>query len=123
MFARESLLKISAVIWLLLISVLFFLPGAALPGKGLFDIPHFDKLVHFGFFTVLLFLWRFHFGLAAKYNYLLLLGALCYGFAVELVQHYLIANRSFDVNDVFADMAGATVGVLIWAGYKKNRPL
>jgi VanZ family protein len=120
MFQRRSLLKRLAVIWLLFISVLFFLPGSALPKTAPFGIPHFDKYVHFGFFAVLLFLWRFYFSSATKQSYLLLLVAFCYGLGVEVVQHYVVANRSFDWGDVTADMAGAVAGILIWKGYIKK---
>src|SRR5947209_12796372 len=103
--------KILGVIWLLFISVLFFLPGSALPKSDWLDTIHFDKLVHFGFFALLLFLWRFSFSPLAKYSWYLLVLALCYGFGVEVIQHYFVANRSFDLGDVAADMVGAFAGL------------
>lgn len=114
------MMKWLAVIWLLFISVLFFLPGSALPKEPPFGITHFDKYVHFGFFALLLFFWRFYFGLAARYHYLLLLMAFFYGMGVELVQHYFIANRSFDLGDVLADITGAVAGILVWVWYIKK---
>ena len=107
-----------APLWLLLITVLFLLPGSALP-KNEMIIPHFDKYVHFGFFAVLLFLWRYQFAVAVKYSVLLLLIAVIYGLGIELTQHYLIANRSFDIGDVWADIAGAVAGLLAWRYIKK----
>ncbi|HUC81794.1 MAG TPA: VanZ family protein [Flavisolibacter sp.] len=109
-----------AIAWLLVISVLFFLPGSALPKETWLNDIQFDKWVHFGFFALLLFLWRFFLPAAKKYSWFLLLGALFYGLGVELVQHYLIANRSFDMGDVAADMAGAVAGILFWQGYIKK---
>jgi len=50
MLSLKSLMKIFALTWLLFISVLFFLPGSALPQGDLFDFPYFDKVVHFVFF-------------------------------------------------------------------------
>ena len=124
MVVLQKGMKVFAPLWLLFISVLFFLPGSALPQAGLFDIPYFDKYVHFGFFAVLLFAWRFRFDAVRKNTWFLLLLAFCYGMGVELVQHYFVANRSFDLLDVTADMAGAIVGLLFWwEVYKKNRPL
>lgn len=123
MLERISLLKGLAVIWLLIISVLFFLPGSALPKEPPFGIPYFDKYVHFSFFALLLFLFRFYYGPALRYSYLLFALSFCYGLGVEMVQHYFIANRSFDLGDVVADMAGAVAGILIWLRYIKNRPL
>ena len=115
MLIRINQLKTFAIIWLFLISVLFFLPGSALPQEGLFGIPHFDKYVHAGFFAILLFLWRFYFDPAAGYSWLLFALAFCYGLGVEVIQHYFILYRSFDVGDVAADMVGAVLGLLCWS--------
>jgi VanZ family protein len=123
MLERISLLKKLAIVWLLLITILFFLPGSALPKEHLFGIPHFDKCVHFGFFALLIFLWRFYFNDELRYTCLLLVAAVVYGFGIEVMQHYFIANRSFDLGDVAADVTGAIAGIVIWQGYKKNRPL
>lgn len=106
--------KAAAVIWLLFISVLFFLPGSALPKDKMFEIVLFDKWVHVGLFAVLLFLWRSYFPDDAKYSWWSLLLALCYGFGVEVIQHYFIPNRSFDLGDVTGDMLGAVAGVWWW---------
>lgn len=117
-------MRIFAPVWLSFISVLFFLPGSALPSGGLFNIPLFDKYVHVGFFAVLLFAWRFYFGEARKYAWYLLAVAFVYGMVVEVVQHFFVANRSFDLGDVAADMTGGVAGLLLWQQwYKKNRPL
>lgn len=116
--------KLFAILWLLFISVLFFLPGKVLPKEGWLDKIFFDKWVHFGFFALLLFLWRFYFPDAAKFSWLLLLAAFFYGLSVEVIQHYFVANRSFDTGDVVADMAGAIAGLWFWTRrvYKKIDP-
>ena len=103
-----------AIVWLSFISILFFLPGSALPKDKIFDVLSFDKWVHFGLFAVLLFLWRFYLPVDNKYNWWLLLTALCYGFSVEVIQYYFIPNRSFDLGDITGDMLGAMAGVWFW---------
>ena len=118
MSARQA--RVMAILWLVIISVLFFLPGSALPKETWLDKIYFDKWVHVGFFAVLFFLWRFSFAVGNKYNWWILLLALCYGLGVEAVQHYFIANRSFDIGDVIADMCGAVVGILFWGWYIKK---
>jgi len=113
--------KTVAVTWLLIMCVLFFLPGSALPKEGWLDAIHFDKFVHIGLFAVLLFLWRSAFDAKVNhYGYILLLMAISYGFLVEVVQLYWISNRSFDLYDVAADTAGSILGLFIWCRvYKK----
>lgn len=117
-------IKVFAVIWLLFISVLFFLPGSALPKADWLNKVYFDKWVHAGFFALLIYSWRFYFPADVKYNGWILLFAFCYGMGVEVIQHYFVANRSFDLGDIAADMAGAVIGLWGWhRGYIKNRPL
>ena len=102
------------------ISILFFLPGSALPKENWLDVIHFDKWVHVGFFALLLFLWRFYFPTGKKYHVIIMVLALSYGLGVEAVQHYFIENRSFDLLDVIADVAGAITGTLYWGWYIKK---
>jgi len=116
--------KTLAIAWFITITVLFFLPGSALPKPGCLADIHFDKCVHFGFFALLVFLWRFFFHARIIYTWLILLLALVYGLGVEMIQHHLIANRSFDIFDVLADLGGSIAGVWFWTTrYIKNRPL
>jgi len=54
----------------------------------------------------------------------LLSAALAYGYLVEVIQREWIPNRSFDLYDVLADMAGSVLGLVVWLWvYKKNKPL
>lgn len=113
-----------SILWLLFMSVLFFLPGSALPKASWLDDIYFDKWVHIGLFAVLLFLWRSSFPDKKQYNIVLLIAAVAYGFAVEIIQRDFIPNRSFDLGDVAADTAGTLAGLWFWTWrYKKNRPL
>ena len=111
--------------WLLTMTVLFVLPGSSFPEERWFDKVYFDKWVHVGLFTVLLFLWRSAFSSTIKsYNAILLCAALLYGLSIELIQGAWVPNRSSDILDVVADMAGSVSGILIWQGVnKKNKPL
>ena len=111
-----------AIGWLIMISILFFLPGSALPKENWFDKIYIDKWVHVGLFAVLIFLWRSSFNWDINsYNLLLLLAAVLYGFLVEVVQLNWIPNRSFDMYDVLSDASGSIVGLLVWLGvYRKK---
>jgi len=115
--------KALAITWIILMSILFFLPGSAFPKEGWLDEIFFDKWVHFGLFAVLLFLWRFQFPKTAGYDYVLIALAAIYGLGVEVIQHYWIPNRSFDLFDVVADTIGGVAGLWLWAHlYKKIDP-
>jgi hypothetical protein len=113
-------LKSLAIIWFITITILFFLPGSALPKEGWLNSIHFDKWVHFGFFALLVFLFRFYFPGQLKYNWFILLFASVYGLGVEIIQHNFITSRSFDTGDVVADIVGSIAGLLIWSRYIKK---
>ena len=113
--------KAVAIAWFLIMCVLFFLPGSAFPESDWMGKIDFDKIIHVGLFSVLLFLWRSSFNLnRPNYGWALLGAAVIYGFTVEVIQLYWIPNRSFDLFDVLADSIGSALGLLIWSRvYKK----
>lgn len=114
-----------AISWLVLITILFFLPGSALPKETWFSKIQIDKWVHTGFFVVLVFLWRSSIESDAKgYHILLLIIAVLYGLFVEFVQKWWVPNRDFDYYDLLFDATGSVLGLIAWHWvYKKNKPL
>jgi hypothetical protein len=116
--------KTVAISWFIIMCILFFLPGSALPKEKWLEGIYFDKWVHVGLFAILVFLWRSAFDWDyANYNLIILLSAVLYGFAVEIIQLYWISNRSFDLFDLLADTIGSIVGLLVFLRvYKKINP-
>ena len=84
------------------------------------DIPHFDKVVHFGFYfgaTVLgaLFFnekFRGRYSMPKALAYVAL-AAIFYGMLIEVLQHTLTTNRDGDFMDALANSCGALMGA--WA--------
>ncbi len=107
-----------AIIWLILSSVAFCLPGSALPTNDWFGVIQLDKWIHVGLFTVMIFLWcvpLFHRpGINLSLTKLFLWIAVaffCYGILMEFIQHFFVSNRSFDMGDIAADAAGCLIGL------------
>jgi len=46
--------------------------------------------------------------------------AILYGLAIEVVQHYFIPGRSFELTDLLADAIGSCMGAAIWRAYIKK---
>jgi VanZ family protein len=110
-----------ATLWTVFISILFCLPGSALPKADWLSKIYFDKWVHIGFFMVLVILWSWFLDIKrSRIYFTIIVLSVFYGLTVELVQHYLILNRSFDLGDLIADSAGALIGIFIWKGYIKK---
>lgn len=105
----------SNIVWALIIFILCAIPGEDIPNPGL-NIPHLDKVVHFGMFFIMSVLLAYV--LEAKTRlplrtiYLLAIAtALVYGGAIELLQHYFF-NRGGDVWDWLANILGGIAGCL-----------
>lgn len=113
-----------AIIWFIISTILLTLPGSDIPKAGWLDKIHFDKIVHIGMFALLSLLWCF--ALLKKTSdkkklrqWFLSVTVIwiVYGIAMEFVQRYFIPGRSFDINDMIADAAGAIAGLIFSTRY------
>jgi hypothetical protein len=120
-----------AIGWFILSTVLFCLPGNVLPEEYWFEIIHLDKWVHIGIFTMMTLLWGLplihhpiYKSSAIRIAVIISIVISGYGIVIELVQHYFIPNRTFDVGDIAADFLGCALGFILvkkqWVGEKFN---
>jgi glycopeptide antibiotics resistance protein len=108
-----------AIVWLILSSIAFCLPGKALPQNDWFAIIQLDKWIHVGLFSVMIFLWclpllhkpSIHLPIS-KLLIWITIAFFCYGIAMEFIQHFFVSNRSFDIGDIAADAIGCLIGFL-----------
>ncbi|MEO5946521.1 MAG: VanZ family protein [Chitinophagaceae bacterium] len=126
---KNKLPLLPAIAWLIISTVLLTLPGSAFPKEDWLSKIWFDKWVHIGLFTIMVFLCCWAITKLKKNNLkkLFLITALIsliYGIGMEFVQKYFITNRSFDIGDIIADAIGCVTGFFYsWGRYIKNRPL
>ncbi len=122
---------IPGIAWFFVILILVCIPGYDLPkvDKWLIEI-NFDKMVHVGIFTVLVYLFvlplaRSSMTLKEKWHYAIkiTLAAAVYGLITELLQKFYIPGRSFNLSDVAADALGGVI-TLIYCRIRlfKNSP-
>jgi len=117
---------VPAIGWLIASTIAFCLPGEALPQRNWFDVIHIDKWVHVIIFTGMILLWSlpyFYRTASAHLNNVLLsvFGIFFgYGVVIEVVQHFFIAHRSFDLTDIAADAVGCCIGFLFVKKYQRN---
>ena len=102
---------------------LCLMPGRHLPHVTIWE---FDKFIHFGMYVVLAVLmyygWRKQdsfSGLHTQTFLKILLVSSAYGFAVEVMQQALTADRQFDLLDALANSAGAIAGSFLGARFIK----
>jgi VanZ family protein len=110
-----------ALSYLVIISILFCLPGSAFPNENWFNKIQLDKWVHVGVFAVLAIAWLSVLINVSFRKVLFLLFLLTlYGFLIEVIQGLYIENRSFDMMDLLADFLGAAAGILFSRRYIKK---
>lgn len=119
-FKKLAARKWVPVTWTLLTIIALCLPGSALPGGGLFNIPHFDKIVHILLFGGIVWWWILYFdnqpprALFPVHKMLILVClTVALGIALEFVQFHFIPNRSFDTGDIYANTGGSLLAALI----------
>lgn len=104
------------IIWAAVIFILCAMPSEHVPDPHL-NIPHLDKIVHFGMFFIMAVLLcneleyqtRFH---LRKIYMITVSIAFLYGGTIEILQQYCF-ERSGDIWDLAADVFGAAAGC--WA--------
>ena len=100
------------LIWTILILVLCLMPKSAEPPPfWLSLIPHFDKIVHFGLYAVLGFLWYQSNKQKHSPLFFVLVFFYCFtlGGAIELIQPYV--GRTKELMDLIADILGGIMGI------------
>jgi len=105
-----------AIVWMILSTVAFCLPGSVLPKDNWLGKINADKWIHIGIFTIMVFLWCVPLLHRSAQKPLIRLFILItfalfgFGVLIELVQHFFISNRSFDWGDIGADTVGCLIG-------------
>lgn len=93
-----------AILW---VAVITFLSLNSLSGAPSINIPNKDKVVHFIFYFVFVFIWYKAFLDRQKYLIAITICAIIYGIIIEILQNTVTLNRSADILDVVANATGA----------------
>ena len=103
------IVTISYTIWLAIVSLINL---KSVPSLGSsFD----DKIYHFIAYFALAYLWITYFKLSPK-KYIILIvfsSTIIFGVVLELLQHQLNPNRTYDNYDLIANCFGVIIGTLI----------
>jgi len=109
-------------IWLLIISYGLYLPAESLPRKPFINIPHFDKIVHFGLFFVLcLLLFRPLKQLRKNYLFWAPLISVIFGAVFELTQHLFSSSRNSNIYDFVANCTGIGISLVFYYFLVSNK--
>jgi VanZ family protein len=105
------------LLWTIAIFILLILPGSSFPKNNWFDEIYLDKWIHIFLFACFVILWSLAYKLQslaqqkARLLKLMFTGIL-FGVTMEVIQHFWVPSRSFEVKDIMADTAGTFIGWL-----------
>ena len=110
------------LLWTIAIFILLMLPGSSFPSENWFGEIYLDKWIHIILFGGFVSSWSMAIKNrpASQQNKILiklLLTGILFGVMMEVVQHFWIKGRSFDVKDILADSVGCLLG---WAIVSKK---
>lgn len=111
----KLILFIKPIVWLSLICYGLFTPPSALPKTTFLNIPHFDKIVHFGLFFVFCLL-LFRPFKKVKLNHLIIAPMLSFILAalLEWTQEMVTSSRSSNIYDFLANTAGILGATIVF---------
>ena len=107
------------IAWVLIIFFLSTLSVPKIPGAKLFDIPHFDKFVHFSLYAILVTLWLIdYFKIKQTFSvsvlWIIVICSILYGSIMEIVQKVIVQDRSGDIFDALANIIGILTAFLLF---------
>lgn len=91
------------------------------------SIPHLDKLAHFGMYFIwaVLLVWESRKQYPNWTNRFQIMGVVflvfCYGSVIELLQSTEWIGRSFEINDIIANITGAAAGSVVCSLLLKSK--
>jgi VanZ family protein len=87
----------------------------------IYNIPHLDKIIHFGMYFTWMTLIAYENRKNIKSSFHLILIAtipFCYGILMEFLQFYFIASRSGSFYDMLSNSVGIIISILLWIWIK-----
>ena len=117
--AKRDFLGLGFVSWMVAFTVLSLVSFEDNTSLN-FDLPYFDKIVHFTFYFVggilgMLYFWVLSPlpGRKLKTAFFLFIGLILYGIIIEVLQGTLTTHRSAEGMDILANSAGAFLGIML----------
>lgn len=118
--------KLLALIWTVLVFVLSAMPGKDISNSFLGDLIALDKIAHFIFYFVMTLTWSLYMrDIYSIYKSMIIsaLLSISFGLTMEIMQKVYFIDRSFDWQDVLANLSGVLIGCILFLKYEKLFPI
>lgn len=101
--------------WFLIMCYLLFIPASQIPSTPFFDIPHFDKIVHFCmFFSMCILMFRPVKSLTPNFYFWSPMITLVLAVTLEFLQQKISSSRHTDLYDLLANTAGLITATVVY---------
>ena len=123
LLAHKKLFLVSAILFTLIVSIYSLKESEDLPQIAL---DHLDKVFHVFVYVILTLLWVINvkiyiFKSNEIKNIALVISVLFfYGIIIEVFQEYFTITRTFDVNDLLANIVGIFIGIVLYLQIKNK---
>ena len=117
-----------AILWTCIIIFLLCMPGSQVPKTtgGFKFPPGTDMAVHVVLFAVLHVLWARSFQrgfISSEYSIRIGSFIVAFGIVMEFIQYFFVPNRSFEWEDIVADILGVVIGHFYLNLYAKRQAI
>lgn len=104
---NQSLFRVLAGLWTIILTVLLLLPGSDMPDLHLSWLKYADKVIHFLSFFFLTFIYLLStLNEDSKVRYRLFFLLLVYAVVMESIQHTVQQSREFELADMISNISG-----------------
>lgn len=121
---RPKYILLVVVAFTIFATIAFLMPGTSIPLIRIESPIAIDKLVHMGIHFILASCWLLYYAISSpkvKWRNVLYISISCvfYGILIEMLQG-VTKTRSSDLADVYANMIGTALGVLVFLVLKSK---
>jgi cytochrome b561 len=114
-----------AIMWALFILTISLVPASKIPSISILQLKYADKIIHFVMYFYFAALISMGFYLQIGYNlkrnyFISFIIPFFFASATEIMQRFLISDRSGDLYDMLANLAGIIAGVFIARVFSKT---
>ena len=107
------------IAWLAIVFFMSTMKIPLAPGVPLINIPHFDKIIHFSLYFILVSIWMIDDYKKTKFFkgknlVVIVILSVLYGGLMEILQKIVVQDRSGDILDVLANTVGVLVAFLLF---------
>ena len=113
-----------SILLTILIALMCLIPSSSIPHTSLFNIPYFDKFVHFSMYAPLSFVAFMESRISrqySRYHLYIIVVILLLGGVIEILQATVVTSRAAEWTDLLADFIGLLTGYLAFrllGGYR-----